>query len=191
MEAHARGDPGAFPELFRRWAGRLFGYLRHMSGERELAMDLVQETFIRVHRARHRFDASRPFRPWVFRIATRVHTDLTRSWFWRLRRRTASLFGSGTEGARAWADRLPSAPAHEPPRVAEARDLAARLRGEVGRLREPYRQAIVLHDLEGLTCREIAEVTGRPVGTVLSWIRRGRAILRERLDETGGRGAWS
>jgi len=191
MAAHARGDDGAFAELFRRYAGRLFGYLYHMSGDRELAKDLVQETFLRAHRARSRFDPSRVFRPWIFRIASRVHTDHTRSWFGSLSRRSVSLFGGDEGTGPGWGDRLAGSPAREPARAAEGRDLAARVRAEVGRLPLPYREALLLHDLEGMTCREVAEATGRPIGTVLSWVHRGRALLRDRLEAAGGKEAWS
>ena len=191
MAAHARGDDGAFAELFQRYAARLFGYLRHMSGDRELAMDLVQETFLRAHRARHRFDATRQFRPWIFRIASRVQVDHSRSWLGWLSLRTVSLFGGADDAVPAWADRLAGAPSQEPARVTEARDLSARVRAEIGRLAPPYRQALLLHDLEGLNCREVAEVTGRPIGTVLSWLHRGRALLRKRLEAAGGKEAWT
>ena len=182
MAAAASGETQAFSELFRRYAQRLFGYLYHMSRDRELAQDLVQETFMRVHRARERYDPRRPFKPWLFRIATNVHADQAKSWFSKLKRRTRRLFEPEEGLAAPFAQR--------PERATERAALAAQLRQEVSRLREPYRQAILLHDLEGLNCRETAEVLGKPVGTVLSWLRRGRGILRAQLQTAGGKAAW-
>ena len=183
MAAYAGGEDEAFSEIFRRYAQRLFGYLYHMSRDRELAQDLVQETFVRVHRARERYDPSRPLKPWVFRIATNVQADQAKSWFSKLARRTRRLFEQEEDMAVAATPR--------PERATERAMLAVQLRSEIAQLKEPYRQAILLHDLEGLNCRETAEALGKPVGTVLSLLRRGRGLLRARLAGTGGKAAWS
>ena len=183
MSAYARGDAGAFDELFRRYARRLLGYLFHMTGDRQLAEDLVQETFVRVHRARDRYDAGRPLKPWLFRIATNVCADRKRSWLEKLARRTRSLFEPAPEIA---------APATDGPESGVERDdLARALRAEISRLDEPYRQAILLHDLEGLTCEETAEALHKPLGTVLSLLKRGRGRLRARLEARGGKASWT
>ena len=190
MAAYAAGDREAFRELFRRYAQRLHGFLYHMSGDRHLAQDLVQETFLRVHRARAAYDSARPFRPWIFRIAANVHADLARSWFWRLRARTLSLLAEGPGGASAPADRLAAGPATEAWAGAERAQTAALLRRELAALPAPQRTALLLHDLEGMSVREAAEAMGKPLGSVLSWIRRGRLSLRARLERRGGKGAW-
>ena len=137
MAAYAAGDREAFRELFRRYAQRLHGFLYHMSGDRHLAQDLVQETFLRVHRARAAYDSARPFRPWIFRIAANVHADLARSWFWRLRARTLSLLAEGPGGASAPADRLAAGPATEAWAGAERAQTAALLRRELAALPAP------------------------------------------------------
>lgn len=190
MLAHARGDRSAFPELFRRWARRLFGYLYHMTNDRELAQDLVQDVFTRVHRSRKAYDPKRPFRPWVFRIASNAGADSSRSWLSRLTRRSRSLFDPiRPEGAEVW-EQLAGREALQPERLAADQDVSLALRRALGRLRESHRQAVVLHDLEGLTCREIAELTGKPLATILSWVQRGRSELRTVLEAEGGQAAW-
>lgn len=185
MAAHADGDPDAFGELFRRWARRLFAFLYHMTGDRELAEDLMQETFLRAHRARGQFDPERAFRPWIFRIAANAQRDVTRSWFWKLKRRTVSLFDPEGRGG-AVAERVAGPAARRPDRIAEAADEADRLRRALAGIPAMQRQALVLHDVEGLTAREVAELYGRPLPTVLSWLRRGRLALRSRLAGEGG-----
>jgi len=190
MLAHTKGDHGAFPELFRRWARRLFGYLYHMTNDRELAQDLVQDVFTRVHRSRKAFDPKRSFRPWIFRIAANAGADSSRSWFTRLARRSRSLFDPvSPEGAEVW-ERLAGRESLQPERQAADRDASIALRRALGRLRESHRQAVVLHDLEGLSCREIAELTGKPLATILSWVQRGRTELRTVLEAEGGSSAW-
>ena len=184
MAACARGEAGAFDEVFRRYAARIFGYLHHMTRDRELARDLVQETFLRVHRARERYDAGRPFKPWLFRIAANLCADARRSWLEKLARRTRSLFAPETVEPAA-ADR------ERPEASAERSVLAGRIRAEVARLPHPYREVVVLRDLEGMTCAEIGIALDRPLGTVLSQLKRGRGRLKERLEAEGGKAAWT
>jgi RNA polymerase sigma-70 factor (ECF subfamily) len=181
MEAHAGGDEEAFEALFRRYVHRLFGFLYHMTGNRETAQDLLQEVFFRVHRARSLYDPSRPFRPWLFGIAVNARRDLAKSWAWKLACRTERFMEGGI--------REPEVPGVE--QGGEAGILAGRLRAELRGLPEDQRQAIVLHDLEGLTAAEVGEAMDAPLGTVLSWLRRGRAALKERLEAKGGKGAWA
>jgi RNA polymerase sigma-70 factor (ECF subfamily) len=75
MADYAYGDPGAFDQLFRRYEGRVYAFFVKRTGSRERARDLYQELFLRIHRARDRFDAERPFAPWLFRIAHRLLVD--------------------------------------------------------------------------------------------------------------------
>lgn len=185
MAACGRDEPGAFDEVFRRFAARVFGYLYHMTRDRELARDLVQETFLRVHRARERYDSGRPLKPWLFRIAANACADVRRSWIERLARRTRSLFQPPSGGAD------PAAPAGQRPDARAERDvIGERLRAELARLPPAYREAMILRDLEGLTCAEVAAALGKPLGTVLSLLKRGRDRLRVRLEAAGGKESW-
>jgi len=188
MEAWQVGDADAFRELFRRWTPRLFSYFSVMSSES--AMDLVQETWIKVIRGKAQYDPARPLQPWMFRIASRVRTDLFRSWAWKLRQLTARPVRKEAVEKAEQMDGFPAA-AGNPVRQAERNELGERLRTEVSLLREPWRQAIVLHDLEGLTCAETGEVMGAPTATVLTWVRRGRLALRTRLEAEGGIKPWN
>jgi RNA polymerase sigma-70 factor (ECF subfamily) len=131
------------------------------------AEDLVQETYLRAYRAFDRFQPGTNIRAWLFTILHRVRTDSFRK-----------------------AGRLPQTvelaetdPAVPPPQDALAQggeDLARALAG----LPETFRAAVVLRDVEDLSYQEIARVLDVPVGTVMSRIHRGRALLRAAL---GGR----
>ena len=74
LDAHIQGDGAAFEELVRRYGGSLLGYLKKMSGNSDIADDLFQETFKRVHENAHQLSSDR-FRSWLFTIATRVAID--------------------------------------------------------------------------------------------------------------------
>lgn len=78
MAAYQTGDRAAFDELFLRHGGRVLAYLRAKGVSVETAQDLLQETFLRLHRTRDRYDASLPFLPWLFTIAKNLLIDFQR-----------------------------------------------------------------------------------------------------------------
>lgn len=75
MARYADGDAEAFDELFRRYEPRAYAFFLRRTGSPERAQDLYQELFFRIHRARDRYDAERPFAPWLFQIAYRLLVD--------------------------------------------------------------------------------------------------------------------
>lgn len=75
MARYADGEAAAFDELFRRYEPRAYAYFLRRTRSRERAQDLYQELFLRIHRARDRYDPARPFAPWLFQIAHRLLVD--------------------------------------------------------------------------------------------------------------------
>jgi RNA polymerase sigma-70 factor (ECF subfamily) len=75
MARYAAGEVESFEELFRRYESRAYAFFRKRTGSPERAEDLYQELFLRIHRARGRYDARRPFAPWLFQIAYRLLVD--------------------------------------------------------------------------------------------------------------------
>ncbi len=75
MERYVNGDGAAFDEIFRRYERRAFTYFSRRTGSPDRSQDLYQELFLRVHRARHAYDAQRAFAPWFFQIAHRLLID--------------------------------------------------------------------------------------------------------------------
>ena len=143
----------------------LYGIAYRMTGNVHDAEDLVQETFLRAYRGFDRFRPGTNARAWLITILQRVRTDAFR----RRQRRPATVELTG-EG-----------PAVPPPQEALAsgrEDLERALRS----LPEPFRTAVVLRDVQELSYAEIAEALEIPVGTVMSRIHRGRALLRATLD---------
>jgi RNA polymerase sigma-70 factor (ECF subfamily) len=142
----------------------LFGTAYRMTGNAHDAEDLVQETFLRAHRAFDKFEPGSNARAWLHTILVRVRTDLYR----RSKRRpeTVELVGDG-------------------PGVAAPQDALASGREDLERallsLPEVFRDAVVLRDVQELSYAEIAAALGVPIGTVMSRIHRGRALLRQAL----------
>jgi RNA polymerase sigma-70 factor (ECF subfamily) len=75
MGRYANGDDEAFDELFRRYEPQAYAFFLRRTRSPERARDLYQELFLRIHRARHRYDPARPFTPWFFQIAHHLLVD--------------------------------------------------------------------------------------------------------------------
>jgi RNA polymerase sigma-70 factor (ECF subfamily) len=157
------GSESALETLVERWRAPLFGFLVRRSPPAD-ADDLFQETWLRVVRARRRFDPRRRFSTWLFQIANNLCRD-------RFRR--------GGVAARARAV-LAEAPAPGAPDPSLRIDLARRLAALPERLRE----VLVLRYYRDLGESEIAELLGVPAGTVKSRLHAALRALRE--TESGG-----
>lgn len=165
MASYAAGDEVALDQLFSRYAPVLLRVLQRQVASREEAEDLVQQTFLQLHRARYDFDKKRKFRPWVFTIALNLRRAHSR----RVRRRAE------------WP--LEHAPdfAIEPYQRARA-DAARDLERALATLPAEQREIIELHWLEGLSFQEVAEVLGGTRGAAKVRAHRGYALLREVLE---------
>ena len=159
------GDPQALAALIDRWRGPLYAFLWRRAGDG--ADDLFQESWIRVTRARDRFDHSRRFSTWLFQIANNLCRDRWR----RLDARKRAL--------DAWQAELEASGAAQgaPP---EARD--ARLARLLERLPERQREVLVLRYWHDQSEAEVAEILGIPRGTVKSRLHAAVRAARELLE---------
>jgi RNA polymerase sigma-70 factor (ECF subfamily) len=138
-----------------------------MTGNAADAEDLVQETLLRAYRGFARFAQGTNIRAWLYTILQRVRTDA-----FRQRQRTVRT--------SELTDETPAAAV--PPAAQEALATGAEdLERALGAVPEPFRSAIILRDVEDFTYQEIAHMLEVPIGTVMSRIHRGRALLREKL----------
>ena len=135
------------------------------------AEDLVQDTFLRAQRSFDSFQPGTNIKAWLFTILRRLHIDRHR----RLRHRPAYLPEEELEGMAVHAD-TPEVSA-----ALFARLTAEDVRAAVERVPEPFRLAVRLRDIDGLTYDEIGRVLGVPPGTVMSRIHRGRECLKTLL----------
>jgi len=183
--AAARGERDAFAELVRRHQRGVFHFCARLLRDRDEAADAAQEAFVRAYASMASFDADQAFGPWVMRIARNHCLD-------RLRRRLpahrqVSLDAppdAGTDGARELADaRLPAAD----DRLIQAQAHRA-LDAAVAQLPERYQTVVTLFHQQHFTYQQIASTLGVPIGTVMTWLHRARAQLRQQLsaaDEVG------
>jgi RNA polymerase sigma-70 factor (ECF subfamily) len=159
-----RHDDQAFAALVYRYERPLFAYLRRLLHSDQLAEDVFQSTFLRIHQKRRSFDVTRRFQPWLYAVATRQAIDALRREK-RHRRKAPQSAGAGV--ADTTLDDMPAADATPVEQVAR-REERQRVRAAVGRLSAVQQRAVQLIYGEGLAYREAAGVLGVPVGTVKS-----------------------
>ncbi len=168
MSAYVAGDVRAFERLFARLAPRVHGFFMRSFRDATVADDLLQVTFMKVHRAREQYQSGLKVAPWLFAVAARVRLD-------ELRRRLR-LPEDADEEALARADE--EAPRDPPPDT----ELQEAVRAALARLPESQRAVIHLHRYEGMTFPEIASVLGTTAGAVKLRAFRGYQTLRKELE---------
>ena len=173
------GDETANAELVFEHHRLVLGLAAHLLGDREEALDLSQEVFLRVFRTLHRFRGQSSLRTWIFRIVVNQVRNRQRWW----RRRSRSSMVSLDEHIREHGDIVLGADASTPDRELARKELSARLKAALQHLPFDQRTALVLREVEGLRYEEIAFSLGLPVGTVKSRLTRARQALREELGD--------
>jgi RNA polymerase sigma-70 factor, ECF subfamily len=163
----------------RRHQSAVYNAIYRLVGDRQEALDLAQDAFVRAYRALDSFDAARPFGPWIGRIA--VNTALN----WLQRRRVPTVpLARGVAGEAVEERELPLADdTSEPERVYLAGEQQALLRGAILGLPPHYRAIIELRHFQELSYDEIAAALGISLSDVKSHLFRARRMLRERLEQ--------
>ncbi len=171
MAAVRRGDEGALGVLLDRYRSRLFAFLIRRVGDPSAAEDLFQETWLRVVRARERFDPRRRFSTWLFQIANNLCRDRARRKAVAGRYAERMLEHSGNETSR---------------RSAPALDDRLDMHGRLAALPDPLREVLLLRYYHQLGERQIAEVVGVPRGTVKSRLHSAVKALRKQMEAEDG-----
>ena len=178
-----RRDPDLLDRLIEQYQHRLLRYLVYLSGNRELAEDLFQETWIRVLERGHQYDGKHEFSTWLYAVARNLTIDY-------LRKKSPLSLGGINDGLMEDEDRAPLEPADTRPlawEVVQQREQAERINTALVSIPAEYREAVVLRFQEGLALDEIATVTGARLGTVKSRLYRGLNLLMSRLKGAGTR----
>ncbi|HEX3594137.1 MAG TPA: RNA polymerase sigma factor [Polyangiaceae bacterium] len=170
MAAYVVGDTGAFRELFERHSPVLMRVMRHQLRRPEDARDLVQQTFLQLHRSRNDFRAGAQLKPWLFTIAM----NLKREYFRRAGRRPETVLELDGRTDPAVAPR-----GHEQLEAADELGFALR------QLPEEQREVITLHWLGGVPLPDVAEMVGASLSAVKVRAHRGYAAMRRALGEPG------
>jgi RNA polymerase sigma-70 factor (ECF subfamily) len=178
IERCAAADEVACAELVAEHQRMVVQLAINLLGDRDEALDLSQDVFLRVFRTIHRFRGQSSLRTWIYRIA--VNQARNRHRFWRRRHRADQV--SLDEHVATHGEFL-SGGETTPDRVFAQKELALRLQNALDHLPFDQRTAIVLREIDGLSYEEIAFSLGVAIGTVKSRLTRARQALRLELHE--------
>lgn len=178
MSRLAAGDDPALNVIMDRWSARVSSFLFRMTGRHDAAVDLAQETFVKLYQARGRYRPQACFSTWLFAIAANLARNHAR---WKRRHPTVSIDDTASGGT----DCLPEAAddGRTPGEAVQARETAAAVNRAVLELPLDLREALTLSVYEGLGHAEIAELAGCSTKAVETRIYRARQILREKLKD--------
>ena len=176
MERYAAGDDGAFEEVYDHLADRLACYVGRRVRDRAVAEDIVQETFLHMHRARGNFIRGAEVLPWAFAIARRLMIDND-----RVARRHKMTVLDGDDDRQVPAAMTTAASAEE---LVQAKETAARLHAELAQLSHPQRDAFELLKNEGLSLAQTAAVLSTSVTAVKLRAHRAYLALRRALGDS-------
>jgi len=158
------GDQSAMQAIVARYEGQVFGLCYRMLGHRQDAEDAAQETFVRVLKSLHRWDAARDFEPWLLAIAgNRCRTALS------TRQRKPAPQTLVTEVPETHGEN------------GDADCLAEEIHLALQNVKPQYRQAFILFQEQELSYQEIADAMSCPIGTIKTWVHRVRKELVQRL----------
>ena len=179
LEATRTGDEDAFAELVSRYRNQITSYIYRMTSDYDGAVDLAQETFVRVYKAADRYQTNYAFSTYIYRIATNLAISELRK---RKRRKLVSLTGffQSKDGSEPQE--------FNPPDTQPLADMAMvdferrqAVQRAISTLPEKYRAPLILRDVDGRSYEEISRILDTSEGTVKSRISRARGFLREKM----------
>lgn len=174
------GDIRAFEFLFDKYREKVFRVAYRFLRDREDALEVTQDVFVRAYTGIAGFKTDSKFFTWLYRITINRAIDLARS---RRKRSWVEVETPVLESAeRASLERSPDP---DPVEVAEEKELQERLAQAVARLSEKHRTVFLLHAMENLSYKEIADIMGSSIGTVMSRLFYARQKLQEALGRLG------
>lgn len=179
MARLAAGDDLALNALMRRWSDRIVSFLYRMTGRHDAAVDLAQETFVKLYQARARYQPrGGEFSTWLFAIASNLAKNHTR---WRSRHPEVSLDAAADDQINSLPE--PRSTESSPDQAAVSHETQERVRAAILALPDELREALMLFTHEQLGYADIAHIMGCSPKAVETRIYRARQILKDRLKD--------
>lgn len=174
-------NAAAFEELVSRYQNRLVTVMHHLVGHRDQAEDLAQEVFMRVFRARHRYQPGSRFSTWLFTIASNVASNARRS---LARRREIQIKPADSDASAAWGleNLAQAASGQMPARQLDKAEISDVVQLAMQSLNDRQRMAILLCKFEGMSYAEIGESMELSPQAIKSLLSRARGHLRSVLE---------
>jgi RNA polymerase sigma-70 factor (ECF subfamily) len=167
------GDPAAFDVVHHAFNGRLYNFLARLSNRRDVAEDLLEETWLRLVKHAHRLRPDTHIGPWLFTVARHLHASYCRS------RVIEDSHATGLIGLWPYGRPGPS-----PLEALEATETGQQMATAFASLPVSYREALLLVVVEELRCSEAAEICGVTAEAMRQRVSRARALLARRLTDT-------
>jgi RNA polymerase sigma-70 factor (ECF subfamily) len=185
MMRFQNGDAGAFDFLLHRHSAAILRFIMNMmTVNKSNAEDLLQEIFMKVIENRKRYDSNRKFTTWLYTVARNRCIDYLKV---EKHRRYSSLdapLNSEASDGRVKLEIVRSYEKNQEEKMMN-KEIRAILRSGVDNLRQEFREVFLLREIEGLSLREIADITNVPIGTVKSRLRYAYLNLRENFIQAG------
>jgi len=172
-----RRDPSVLDRLIEQYQHRLFRYLVYLAGNRALAEDLFQETWLRVLERGRQYDGKSPFETWLFAIARHLLIDT-------LRRKSPASLDALLDPGEGAAPLEPPATDPSAYELLAGREQQAYVAAAVAGVPAVYREVLMLRFQEDLKLEEISAVVGAPLATVKSRLYRGLSALKQQLGRS-------
>lgn len=179
LEPH---EEARFNELLDETYKKVYNMAYRLAGTRADAEDLTQEAFYRAYRSFRDYEGDRPFENWIFRIVTRLFLDLLRS----RRRRVKSVSYDAPLQRDGGDDNLYFDMADDAPNAEQNMmntSLSEEMQTALDSLSPEQRTLVILADVENVPYKDIAEMLGKPVGTIRSRLHRTHKLIRHRLEQ--------
>jgi RNA polymerase sigma-70 factor (ECF subfamily) len=176
------GDLSAFEELVAHFERPVYSLCFRLLGDAEEARDAAQETFLKVYRGLGGFRGEAGLKTWIYRIAINQAMNQKRWWRRRHRDESISLDIARGQSDTTLGNTLP-ARTSSPEELAISSERERSIMRELDEIKQEYRVALILREIEELSYEEIAETLGISIGTVKSRIARGREELRRRVKD--------
>jgi RNA polymerase sigma-70 factor (ECF subfamily) len=176
------GLPDNFPALVRKHGEKAYAFAFRLTRNDSDARDLVQDAFAKALKNLDKFDSTRAFEPWFFRIMKNIFLDWMRRYE---HKHTTSLEAVSPLEDGSWEDILPSAET-TPHEQMEKKEEHGLLRQALESLPAHYRAAVSMCDIENYSYDQIAKIMDVPIGTIRSRIHQGRTLLRRAYEKLLG-----
>lgn len=172
--AFQNDNAAAFDEIVRRYRDPLFNFVARLLGDSFFSEDVVQETFVRVYRNKHRYHQVAKFSTWIYTIASNLAKT-------ELRRRKVRNFFSISSKGNDERDYDIVDQDTDVERTVDGRIKSEMILAEIEKLPYHFKEAVILRDVQDLSYEEISQILKVPLGTVKSRVNRGRTRLQETL----------
>ncbi len=172
------GDRSGFNLLVRRWEKTIYNFSLRYLGKKELARDVTQKTFIRVHKSIHKLRDAKKFSSWIYQIAANLCKDEIK----RLASRdflSIDLINENNENGHLMPDELIESEFNQPDAELNNKQIGTIIQKALQQLPEDQRIVIIMKEYQGLRFREIAETLGEPLNTVKSRMYYGLSGLKK------------